>query len=51
MSLGKLIKRLFILLILALVLAAAALVYAWYYWQDWMQKPLELPKEGIYLKR
>ena len=49
MSLVKWIKRVFQLVLLALVLAAAALVYAWNYWQDWMQKPLDLPKEGIYI--
>jgi len=40
-----LIKTLYVIVIIAL----AGSVYLWFYWQDWMQKPLPVPETGIYL--
>ena len=47
MSLLKLIKTTIKLLLLCSLLAIATGIYAWFYWQEWMQKPLPIPKEGI----
>ncbi|MBK8185984.1 MAG: endolytic transglycosylase MltG [Cellvibrio sp.] len=47
MSLRKLFKRLVIIVFIMLVLGGMVIGYGWIYWQEWMHKPLPIPKDGI----
>ena len=49
MLLRKFFKRLFAFILIIFLSGAAAIVAGWFYWQDWMQKPLPVPSEGIYI--
>lgn len=49
MSLRKFFKRLFICCLILVLLASAAVAYGWFYWQKWMQTPLDLPSDGLYI--
>jgi UPF0755 protein len=49
MSLRSFFKATVKLLLVLIVLFTAAAIYAWFYWQDWMQKPLPIPQGGIYI--
>lgn len=47
MSLFKIIKKTIKLFLILTLLSAAAAIYVWFYWQEWMQKPLPIPQQGI----
>jgi UPF0755 protein len=49
MSLRKFFKRLFIFILLMVLSVLAAVTAGWFYWQDWIQKPLPIPQSGIYI--
>jgi UPF0755 protein len=46
-SFRRLIKTTIKLLVAFILLSVAVAIYGWFYWQEWMQKPLPIPKDGI----
>lgn len=49
MLLRKLIKTIIKLFFALILISVAFVVAGWFYWQDWMQKPLTIPQSGIYI--